>query len=113
MCAFASPVSLFHKELTWGQFIIQRQEEPAAPNKKSRGGAEPASKPTAGFDAFDDDDVSALRYWFLALFFWGGGEERPMNGVRLPVPQNPSIVSRLTQSLYIQRLNHSAAWASA
>ena len=52
--------SLLHKELTWGQFIIQRQEEPT-PNKKLREGAEPdVRKPTADFDAFDDDDVSAI-----------------------------------------------------
>lgn len=57
---FVSPHFLSRKELTWGQFIIQRQEEPVAPNKKPRGGPDPGRKPAAGFDAFDDDDVSAI-----------------------------------------------------
>lgn len=77
------------QELTWGQFINQRQEEPAAPNKKLRGGAEPASKPAAGFDAFDDDDVSFLFFFhlvgsFFALFFVFllGERTRPMNDKR-------------------------------
>eukprot|EP00903_Cladosiphon_okamuranus_P019227 g17681.t1 len=48
--------AMLKQELTWGQFIIQRQEEPAVPSKKSRGGAEPDGKPAGGFDAFDDDD---------------------------------------------------------
>lgn len=49
------------KELTWGQFITQRFEDPASPTKNNaRGGPAPPRKPPAGFHGFDDDDVSNI-----------------------------------------------------
>ncbi|CAM9793310.1 unnamed protein product, partial [Ectocarpus sp. 12 AP-2014] len=49
--------AVLKQELTWGQFITQRFEDPASPTKNNaRGGPAPPRKPPAGFDGFDDDD---------------------------------------------------------